>query len=116
MSKLTRNGIAYDLRKAPEDYTIKANYYDYDYDNEVKYVFSSELYKNKFLERCFQNREKINESLTNRFGIRIKNDILADLKLYQSIEKRGFLIFYNGVAVECPENITLDGSNMIVKS
>lgn len=110
MSKLTRNGIAYDLKTTPYLHCVI-----YEKDG-VEYRFSSELYKEKFIAKLENHREKINESLSNRFGFNVKNNILSDLKLYTTIEKRGFLIFYNGVPVECQDNITLDGHKMIMKS
>lgn len=110
MSKLTRNGIAYDLKGTPYIHCVI-----YEKDG-VEYRFSSERYKEKFIEKLEENRTKINESLSNRFGFKVINHVLSDLKLYSSIEKRGFLIFYNGVPVECQDNITLDGHKMIMKS
>lgn len=110
MAKLTRSNIAYDLNHSPHQLSL--NYDEYG----ITYVFSSELYKNKFLEKLSSNRENINISLSNRFGFVIVNDILSDLKLYTTIEKRGFLIYKGLVKVECLNNITLDGSQLIIKS
>ncbi len=110
MAKLTRSNIAYDLNLSP--HKIKLDYRDCD----ITYVFSSELYKTKFLEKLAGNRANINISLSNRFGFVIVNDILSDLKLYTTIEKRGFLIYKGLVKVECLNNITLDGSQLIIKS
>jgi hypothetical protein len=110
LSKLTRSNIAYDLNLSP--HKIKLNYWDC----EITYVFSSELYKNKFMERLAGNRASINISLTNRFGFTFVNDILSDLKLYTTIEKRGFLIYKGLVKIECLEDITLDGHKLITKS
>lgn len=107
MAKLTRNNIAYDFKISPFIHNVE-------YENKsYRYVFSSELYKNKFIERIKENRETINSSLSNRFGFKIKNDILADLVLYRKIEKRGFLVFINEEELTCPENIILDGKNLI---
>lgn len=110
MAKLTRNNIAYDLHHSPYNF-----YKDYK-DLEIIYVFSSELYRAKFNQRMKDNRKSISESLSKRFGLEVKNDVLCDIVLYSKIEKRGFLLFINGVAVECLENITLDGLNPIIKS
>ena len=120
-AKLTRRKIAYDLNISP--YYEKITYYragkfkitEVDEGNTITFVFSSELYSKKFVERLHENRIKINESLSNRFGLDFKCDLLADLRLYSSIEKRGFLILLNGVKVDCLENIILDGNNLIAK-
>lgn len=107
---LTRSGIAYDLNISPHKLKIT-------YDNDVvKFVFSSDLYKNIFLKKLEENREKINESLSNRFGFTIKNDVLCDIKLYSTIEKRGFLLDFNGKNIECLNTIKLDGKTPIIES
>jgi len=79
-------------------------------------VFSSALYRRNFYARFLDNRETISASLSKRFGFEVNNDLLADLKLYTTIEKRGFLIFKNEVKIECRENIILDGHNLTRRS
>lgn len=111
MSKLTKRGIANDITISP--YKHKINYTKNSY---IIYRFSSELYKNKFIERLEENRDKINSSLTNRFGFEITNDILCDIKLYTMIEKRGFLIKNTKEGFECLRNLKLDGKNLIAKN
>lgn len=103
---LTRAKISYNLHKTP--HTLKVEYDD----KEITYHFSSELYRNKFYSRVVENREYINKSLYNRFGINIEFDKLADLKLYSSIEKRGFLVSSDGEFAECLNDIILDGLKM----
>lgn len=107
---LTRNGIAYDLNISP--YRLEVPYEDV----TLVYVFSSDLYKMNFYNRFLENREKISASLTNRFGFRIENDLLCDLKLYTMIEKRGFLILKGEDKIVCRENIILDGRKLTSKS
>ena len=63
-----------------------------------------------------EHREEINQSLSKRFGCNFKSDIIADLRLYKTIEKRGYLISVDGDKIECQENITLDGLKMIARS
>lgn len=83
---------------------------DMDYmTNRIVFVFSSQLYKDNFISRLDENREKINQSLSKRFNMNVKNNILADIKLYDTIEKRGFLIYLEGSIVECLDDITLNG-------
>lgn len=110
MAQLTRSKIAYDLSISPHRLNI-----DYG-ENSLEYVFSSDLYKRKFIEKQFDNREQISNSLTKRFGVSVKSPILSDLKLYTTIEKRGFLLFKDGVEVECLDRITLDGERVTLKS
>lgn len=106
---LTRNGVAYDLKKSPYKFSIK-------YDNEIlNFKFSSELYLNKFKDRIDSNRLSITNSLSNRFGFIICNNKLCDIKLYSLIEKRGFLIESEEGNLDCLSIIKLDGMNKIQK-
>ena len=107
---LTRAKIAYNLHISPHIVEV-----DYE-GKKVTYHFSSELYTNKFLSRMKDNREIINESICNRFGININLDILADLKLYNTIEKRGYLISIDGEQIECQNIITLDGLKLTTRN
>lgn len=110
MAKLTRANICYNLPDSPYSHIIV-----YENDDVIEYVFSSELYKDKFIKNLSINRTNINNSLTNRFGFEIKVDKLADIKLYASIEKRGFLIRAEK-DIECLENITLNGQKLIIRN
>jgi hypothetical protein len=69
MNKLTRNNIAYDLNISPHEEEVV-----YSDGTTIKYVFSSQLYVEKFASKYMENREKINQSLSNRFGFKITND------------------------------------------
>ena len=107
---LTRNGIAYNLKLSPYEVKIK-----YDKDSYIKYKFSSNLYKENFENKLKENRVNISTSLSKRFGFIIINEKLSDLKLYSSIEKRGFLIETKEGIFECLNTIKLDGQNKIQK-
>lgn len=107
---LTRANIAYNLHNSP--HLLEKDYKGV----KVIYHFSSELYRAKFLSRVNENRDTINKSLYNRFGYNLELDILADFKLYSTIEKRGFLISINGVYAECQNHIILDGLMPIIRS
>lgn len=107
MSRLTRGGVAYNLSESP--FFTEITYSEM----TLKFVFSSNLYLNNFLKRLSDNREAISKSLSNRFGFEIFNDVLADIKLYSSIEKRGFLIYHNGKVIECLGEIKMDGKKLI---
>lgn len=111
MVKLTRSNVAHDLNISPHKQVVA--YRDL---SQVEFVFSSEFYKGKFMDKLYEHRDTINQSLSNRFGFSIKADKLADIKLYTTIEKRGFLIYHNGVKTECLSDITLDGQNLITPS
>ena len=106
--KMSRNNIAYDFRVSPHRLAVPYQ------DQTLCYVFSSELYKKKFYDRHLENRENINESLTKRFGFRVDMELLCDLKLYSSIEKRGFLIIEERTGNEFIwlDNLTLDGGRL----
>ena len=110
MANLTRSNIAYNLNISPHKLEVVYP------DEVITYIFSSELYRQKFDAKRDENREKISESLSNRFGFSIKNNKLADLKLYNTIEKRGFLIYKGQDKVECLSHITLDGNHLIMQS
>lgn len=108
--QLTRAGVSYNLHKSP-------HLLDMEYeDTRVIYHFSSDTYRIKFLSRCGENREAINQSLSKRFGFNIKVDLLADLKLYATIEKRGFLISIDGEFAECQNDIILDGQRVTTRN
>ena len=110
MANLTRSNVAYDL-------TISPHLYCMEYDgSEVTFIFSSDLYKRKFIEKLEDNRAAINKSLSNRFNINFVCDILCDLKLYSTIEKRGFLLYVNGEKIDCLNTIILNGNSLTVRT
>lgn len=106
---LTRSKVAYDLNISPHRINMS---YD---DQEITYVFSSDLYKRKFFERIEDTRKYYTDSIINRFGVDVCIDALSDLKLYTIIEKRGFLLFVDGDKIECQNNITYAGGKMTAK-
>lgn len=101
---LTRGGVCYDLVKTPFESTQR-----YTNQGEMVFKFSSEYNLNNFNNKFKENREKINTSLSKRFNLNINCDLLADIKLYEKIEKRGFLIVGESESIECLNNTTLDG-------
>lgn len=107
---LTRRGVTYDLESTPYVYKVQ-------YGSEVyEFKFSSKLYLEKFMNKSFEHRILVNESLTKRFGFTIENNLLADVKLYATIEKRGFLIANQNRRFHCLNNIRLDGLNLTIKN
>lgn len=107
---ITRNGVCYDLKNTP--YVLEIEYGG----APVKYSFSSELYRGKFQERIKSNREKINSSLTNRFGMPIEFNMLADVNLYATVEKRGFCVRVNDEVMTCLEKMRLGGENLTTRN
>lgn len=103
---LTRAKIAYNLHKTP--YKLELEYEG----QKVTFHFSSELYRIKFNSRCGEHRRMICDSLSKRFGFTVKSDLIADLRLYSNIEKRGYLISIDGEYIECQNDIILDGMTM----
>ena len=63
-----------------------------------------------------ENRKTIHDSLSNRFGFRVENNVLCDVRLYMTIEKRGFLLRYNREEFSCLGDLILDGKNLITKN
>lgn len=106
---LTRNNIAYKLEESP--YMLDVPYDGY----SLVYFFSSALYRDNFYKRFVENREKINESLSNRFGYQIENDLIGDLALYSKIEKRGFLVSLGKEKATCQEDIILNGGKVMIR-
>lgn len=110
MMNLTRSKVAYNLSISPHRESVSYG------ETILEYVFSSDLYRRKFLEKQKANREEIKTSLSNRFGFTVDIPLIADLRLYSTIEKRGFLLCKDGVEIECRERITLDGATMTAQS
>ena len=108
--ELTRSKIAYNLHHSPHRQVIAYG------EATTTYVFSSELYKRKFLEKLQTNREQISTSLTKRFGVMVRSDALADFRLYTTIEKRGFLLFQDGEKIECRDRVIFDGARMTLQN
>ena len=106
---LTRSGVAYNIEISP--YSLIVDYED----EQLEYVFSSQRYKDIFYRKFIDNRGKINESLSDRFGFKIENNKLADLKLYSMTEKRGFLI-KGKEEFKCLDTIELNGAILMSKN
>ena len=93
---MTRGGIEYNFSISP--FTVDTEKYTF--------VFSSQLHADKFREGLEENRQRINESLSNRFNIYIYADEIADFLLYGAIERRGYLIKdHEGGAIKCQAEI-----------
>lgn len=95
----TRNGVFYDLKHSTYRHE----------ENDMVFVFSSKNHLEKFKMKIFENREKINDSLSRRFNFNIDVSALADIVLYNKIETRGFLIVSKGGTELCQRNIIFAG-------
>lgn len=103
---VTRNGIYYDLTQSPYKITV----------DNYTYVFSSDLYLVKFQDQYKAHREEISLKLSVRYKVNIKATALADMVLYQKIEKRGFLVMDGKGNNLCKANLIFVGERPILKS
>lgn len=103
----TRNGIYYDLRHSKYTFVVP--------DTDIKFVFSSMLYRTKFKEQYLLNREQQNIKFKARYKLNIEAVVLPDIMLYNKIEKRGFLIINERGQEICQENLILNGEQVTRK-
>ena len=101
---LSRNGICYDFSVSPYRCTV----------DNIVYVFSSQLHLDKFRDKLEDHRRTVYVSLTKRFGVGVDVSTLADIVLYNKIERRGFLIETEDGILSCREKITFVGNNQIM--
>lgn len=77
--------------KSPVWYDLSISPY-YSFRNDYYFYFSSIKHKEKF-DREVEDRELwLNDSLSRRFKVPIRADILADVQLYTMVEGRGFFV------------------------
>lgn len=72
-------------------YDLVESTYKYKYKNIIFY-FSSQFYLNKFETLQYDYIKYINNKMRLEFGTKVDFTILALIKLYQRIEKRGFRV------------------------
>jgi hypothetical protein len=100
---MSKKGIFYDLSEST--YTLRID--------NITYCFSSITYMNKFNLRYLKHREELAQKLTARYGINLHFNVLSDILLYRTIEKRGcYLLDYKGDRI-CPESQILHGMLVI---
>jgi hypothetical protein len=79
----TTKGIYHNLRESK--YVVS--------NSEITFYFSSKFYLNKFIDGYKEHREKFNSRMENLLKDSPFNvSVLADIKLYKDIEKRGFFV------------------------
>lgn len=98
---MTKYGVVYDLEKS---------HYSFRIDN-ITYYFSSLIHLSKFTKGYYENRHKVNETVSNRYGMTIELNLIADIHFYSKIETRGFYIMYGKEVYTCKKAITLSGVN-----
>lgn len=76
----TRKGIYHNLRESK--YVIS--------NSEITFYFSSKIIMNKFLDTYKDNRLKYARFKNTPYN----TDILADIELYNKVEKRGFFVCF----------------------
>ena len=97
--------IYYDLEKSKFEVEYK----------RFRFIFSSQFYLSKF-EKDINNFISIEKQKFNlRYGAYLKSDEFLALTLYKKIEKRGFLVYFDGrkinpnttfrLSISCIDNI-----------
>lgn len=102
---MTRGGVEYNLNVSPFYKTV----------NGVTYFFSSRTYLNKFSKKLMSHRCLINKKF-EKIGFDVGFTTLCDINLYLSIEKRGFLVKYQGREYQCKNEILFAGEVLMKKN
>lgn len=102
---MSKRGICYTLSASP----YFAQYFD------VKLFFSSKSYLEKFNDTFGPIRARIECEMLRRFGVECDMSLVALLKAYRMIEKRGFYITVGGEPVTCQDQLLLCGTKLHVK-
>lgn len=102
---MTSSGIEYNLDLSP--YRAEEVYPN---GNKIVFYFSGDLGLRKFTEKKEINRKELNESLSNRFRMKFKlSPDFCDVQLYKKIERRGYLIHFNGRRIEWQGKLKYSG-------
>lgn len=104
----TRNGIYHDLTLSDIKFKVP--------DTRMIFVFSSELYRLKFITKYLSHRKEQNDKLTAKFRLTLNTKVLPDLTLYKKIETRGFLVINERNETLCQENLILSGEKATLKN
>ena len=102
---MSKRGICYTLSESP----YFAQYFD------VKLFFSSKNYLEKFNDTCRPIRARLEYEMLRRFGMECDMSLIALLKAYKQVEKRGFYITVGGEPVTCQDQLLLCGTKLHVK-
>ena len=87
-------------------YNLKDSEFKYKV-NDFEFVFSSELYKNKFISTYedFTNYQEL--KLQAKYNILIFAEDMLLISLYKKIEKRGFLVYYKNIELNNDISFTI---------
>ena len=97
--KLTRNGVCYNLVSTP----FKCHRLGY------TWHFSSLIHKNKFEDKFESHINWLNDSMSRRFHVKVRFDLLGAIQLYMRIEQRGFrVVHYTGMVFNSPEKMCVE--------
>lgn len=102
---MTSRGIVVDLPNSPY-HSIASGHI---------FFFSSEFYRNKFEQMLEQNRVEVSQRISDRYKVQAQFDFMADVYLYQKIEKRGFYIRGEEGEYKCREMLKFDGEKVTLK-
>lgn len=96
----TARGVYLNLKESVYVFTI----------GEIKFYFSSDWNRTRFMNRYLEEKEKFNTSLNRIYKERfdLSGDVLAWIRLYTKIEKRGFYLVVNGCEITCLEDLAFD--------
>lgn len=90
----TKKGVYHNLKESK--YTVS--------NTEIVFFFSSQFYLNKFLVDCQTNRDQFNSRMDKLIvKCPLNLNMLADIQLYESIEKRGFRASLKGGSISSDE-------------
>ena len=87
---LTINGIYTDIYESTYEYKV----------DDIKFYFSSTVYRDKFAARYENFWLEEQKKLEVKFGCNIKCKPLMLMKLYTMIEKRGFRVEINDKTID----------------
>lgn len=86
----TINGIYYDLNES--DYTFQYG--------KLLFTFSSQFYLDKFKNEHSEYIKNETLKLNSKYNCNLYCDEMLLIDLYKKIEKRGFKVLYDGIAIK----------------
>lgn len=105
----TAYGVYYNLSQSEWFHEVKG----------IRFVFSSEFYLTNFIRESSNAVERFNRAMNKVYKntYQIEMDVLALVRLYLRIEKRGFYLIIEGVEVTCLDDLVFAGTvNLKIKS
>lgn len=87
-------------------YNLEESEYETEY-KRFRFVFSSKFYIMKFERELLNYVKNETDRLNKRYGSFLQSDEYLAYSLYKKIEKRGFLVYFNDVAIKPNETFTI---------